>query len=318
MNNSQNCLITKEVVESILNYYGPIGDDNEPLTVNNLVLYQKAFVHESYFIASKHGLSRNDVKMQDLYLPDESNERLEFLGDNTLKYTMGHYLYERFPDEREGFMTKTKIKMEQTKMLHKFAKELNFSKYLLLSAEVEAQTILGPDLGRNTKKFYEDLFEAFIGSIVLDNGEKGVRYANRFGVNVIENTIDFSELLVTNDNFKDSLQKFYQKSKWNTPEYQELTSIGPSYRRIFKRILWIKKEWLDDPTFEVYIPKIKYYTEKRLEEYKLDKEVYTNLFQMYHAKNCWIIGVGSGRKVIDAEQECARESLLNLGISLDF
>lgn len=315
--NIQNVLVRREDVESILNFYGPIGDDHTNLTVKDILNYQKAFVHESYYIASKNISNMGDINGSDLYLPDESNERLEFLGDNALKYAMGRYLFERFPDEREGFMTKMKIKMEQTKTLHKFAKDLNFSKFLLLSEEVEAQAILGPDLGRNTRKFYEDAFEAFIGSIILDNGERGVIYANRFSVNVIENTIDFSELITKNDNFKDSLQKFYQKSKWNTPEYKELSAVGPSYRRIFTRVLWIKKDWLVD-SLEMYIPQLKIYTEKSLMNYKDDKELYKKFYDKYYEEECFLLGVGSGRKVIDAEQECAKESLLNLGISLNF
>ena len=35
MNNPNNCLITREVVENILNYFGGIEDDNSMLKINN-------------------------------------------------------------------------------------------------------------------------------------------------------------------------------------------------------------------------------------------------------------------------------------------
>lgn len=317
MNNARNCLLTTSFVESTLNYYGPIGDDNTQLKVKDLNNYQKAFVHESYYMASKIP-SKHAQKMETVYLPEESNERLEFLGDNALKFVMGNYLYQRFPISREGFMTKTKIKIEQTKTLFRFARDLNFSKYLLLSEEVEAQMILGPDLGRNTKTFYEDVFEAFIGSILIDNGEAGIRYANRFAVNVIENKVDFSELITTNDNFKDSLQKFFQKNKWDTPTYKNLLCIGPTYRRIFKRILWVSRERLFCNDLESKVQELESFTKTCINAFKTNKVVYTAMFDNHHKSGMLILGIGSGRRVIDAEQECAKNSLLNLGISLNY
>lgn len=63
--------------------------------------------------------------------------------------------------------------------------------------------------GRNTFTYYEDAFEAFFGAIVQDFGIEGIIIANKFIENLIENVIDFSELISTNDNFKDSIQRFF-------------------------------------------------------------------------------------------------------------
>jgi dsRNA-specific ribonuclease len=313
MNNKQNCLIKKSDVENILNYYGPIGNNGERLGVNNLELYQKAFVHESYIQACKG----NNVQpsMSELYLPDESSERLEYLGDNTMKYIMGRYLYERFPMEREGFLTTLKIKLEKTKTLHKFAVDLGFSKWLLLSEEVEAHTILSPESGRNTRSFYEDAFESFIGSLVLDNAEWGVVYADRFVRNVIENNIDFSELITKNDNFKDSIQRFFQSNKWNTPEYVQITESGPGYRRLFTRVLFINNSLLD--TSSLVHAKILEYSNTVLSSYKTSPETYRKLFNKvsngYH-----ILGIGTASKVVDSEQLAGKAALLNFDLPLDY
>ena len=156
MNNRRNKVPTKEYIESLLNTYGPIGNDKELLTVKDIDLYRKAFVHESYYQAIKNTV--NNEGMEVLYLPNESNERLEFLGDNILKGVMAKYLYKNFPKHREGFMSTIKIKIEKSCTLSRIAKELGFTKYLLLSEEVESQTILGVDLGRNKSSYYEDAF----------------------------------------------------------------------------------------------------------------------------------------------------------------
>ncbi|ARR75033.1 putative ribonuclease III [Mimivirus AB-566-O17] len=312
MNNKQNCVIAKGDIEAILNYYGGIGDNGEWLEVKDLGLYQKAFVHESYHQACK---SNTDACMSVLLLSDESNERLEFLGDNALKYIMGNYLYERFPTEREGFLTRLKIKLEQTKELHKFAVSLNFSKWLLLSKEVEAHTILSPSSGRNTRSFYEDAFEAFIGSLVLDNSELGIVYASRFVRNVIENSIDFGELIARNDNFKDSIQRFYQSNKWRTPEYTQLVESGPGYRKNFTRVLYIDSKVIDKEAL-VYT-KIRDYSNKILESFKVNPEVYKKMFDKV-TNGYLVLGMGTASKVTESEQLCARDCLLNFDLPLDY
>jgi dsRNA-specific ribonuclease len=174
MENPNNCLITKKDVENILNYFGNIGDNDTYLNINNLEHYQNAFVHESYYQAVQYHFSKNEKKeeLQNCYLPKSSSERLEYLGDHILKSTLGRYLFERFGNEREGFLTKLKIKIEKCSMLHKIGVTLGFKKFLLLSLQVENQTILCIERGRNTPSFYEDAFEAFIGSILVDFGEK--------------------------------------------------------------------------------------------------------------------------------------------------
>lgn len=335
MNNSQNRLITTTEIEDILNYFGNIGNDNERLHVNNRSLYQKAFVHESFMETC------SDICVSELFTPDESYERLEYLGDNTLKFIMGKYLYSRFPNEREHFLTDIKIKLEQTKMLHIFARQLQFSKWLLLSEEVESHTILSPSSGRNTKSFYEDAFEAFIGSLVLDNGEFGVVYASRFVTLVIENIVDFGKLITTNDNHKDSIQRFFQSNKWKTPEYNQITDSGPGYRKLFTRVLFIERKLLD-PDSDVY-DKIKKYSLNVLHSYKTDPVVYKRLFSKITSgitetptglcRDCsctlppktrksgehyFVLGIGTASKGVDSEQICAKEALVNFGLALDY
>lgn len=304
MNNKQNCLVSKKDIEGILNYYS--GGN---VCIKNLDYYQKAFVHESYYIACKNTTT---INTGELYLPEESNERLEFMGDNTLKYIIGMYLYERFPNEREGVLTKTKIKLEKTKMLHKFAVTLNFSKWLLLSEEVEAHTILSAESGRNTKSFYENAFEAFIGSIVLD---QGVECADTFVRDIIENIVDFGELMSQNDNFKDSIQRYFQSNKWHTPKYVALSESGPGYRKLFTRVLFIECSLLDSSAL-VY-SNLNVYTSEVLNLYKSSPELYKELFDKV-SNGYFVLGVGTETKVVEAEQLCAKCGLMNFGLSDDY
>lgn len=333
MNNSNNRLITREEVESILNYYENIGDNDSRLSINELDHYQHAFVHESYYQSVQYYYNGNntsndkdnknikdDKNIKDIifpYIPKESSERLEYLGDHILKAVIGRYLFERFGKEREGFLTKLKIKIERCSMLHKIAVDLGFKKFVLLSLQVENQTILDIDRGRGNFSILEDAFEAFVGSILVDFGERGYIYADRFVRSLIENVIDFSELISKNDNFKDSIQRYFQSLKWKTPVYISLNETGPLYRKVFTRILTINTDQYNQ-IGEYFQDKVKMYTIKIMNEYRIkNPEVYTVLFQKYQNGD-YILGIGFGRKVTNAEQECAKKCLLNLDLDLNF
>lgn len=317
MNNPNNVLITKQEVENILNYFGPIGDNNQPLKINNLEFYQRAFVHESYYQAQQQQNFENELIYIN-YLTKCSSETLEYLGDQILKAILGKYLYDRFGKyEREGFLTKLKIKIEKCSMLHQFAVTLGFKKFLLLSLQIENQTLLDKDRGRNTHSYFEDAFESFLGSIMEDFGSIGYIYSERFLINIIENVIDFSELISINDNFKDSLQRHFQSLKWKTPVYTSINEEGPLYRKVFTRILFINKEQFDtlDNLQQTCIIK---YTEEYMEYYKtLSSDIYNILFKKITDGN-YILCLGSAKKITASEQLAAKQGLLNLQLDVNY
>ena len=319
MDNPHNRLILKEEVEDILNYFENIGDNGKRLTINNLEYYQQAFTHECYYQAVQNQLNKkNDVKNMFInYLPKSSSERLEFLGDHILKTIIGRYLYERFDEEREGFLTKLKIKIEKCSMLHKIANTLGFKRHLLLSIQVENQTIVDLDRGRNTPSYCEDSFEAFVGAILEDFGVDGYIYADRFVRSVIENIIDFAELISKNDNFKDSLQRYFQSLKWKTPIYTTVEELGPIYRRVFTRALFITNQQFTE-LHQTLQKKIHEVTLDILEHYKKNnKNIYNNLLKDVY-NGSFILGIGVGRKVVNAEQECAKNCMNQLGLELNY
>jgi dsRNA-specific ribonuclease len=97
--NSTNTEITLNDVQSILKKYGL------SCPINKLSLFKRAFIHKSYTtsaICDYQVLTPNDGCVP---LSKKSNERLEFLGDGVLELITKYYLYKRFPNENEGFMT---------------------------------------------------------------------------------------------------------------------------------------------------------------------------------------------------------------------
>jgi len=325
MNNCNNILISKNEVENILNYFGNIGQEDENgnkkrLLINNLDHYQRAFIHESYHQSVQNYINCPDqnIPIYINYISKESSERLEYLGDHILKAVLGRYLYERFGSEREGFLTRLKIKIEKCSMLHKIAVTLGFKKFLLLSLQIENQTLLDLDRGRNTPSYYEDAFESFLGSIMEDFGEYGYIYAERFLRNIIENVIDFSELISKNDNFKDSLQRFFQVKKWKTPVYSTINEEGPLYRKVFTRMLIISNEQFNELDTSQQ-KNIKKYTNETLEYYKVHfPKVFLNLYKEIVNENHYILTIGKGRKIISAEQAAAQQGLTILNLDQNY
>jgi len=70
-------------------------------------LYVKALTHRSYL-----EISPEQIK---------SNERLEFLGDSILSLLTAEFLFKKFPDEKEGFLTKIRSHLVDTSSLIKTA-----------------------------------------------------------------------------------------------------------------------------------------------------------------------------------------------------
>ncbi len=309
MNNTKNILISKSDAECILNNLS-----KSKLQISNLEYYQLAFIHESYYQSIQNDIINNNLgniqNYDNLYIPKESNERLEFLGDSVLKSIMGKYLYMRFPNEREGFLTRMKIKIEKTSTLHMFAKRLNFKKFLMLSPQIESSTVINYNRGRNTPSFYEDSFEAFIGAIILDFGDDGFKIAENFITHVIEEFVDFSDLIYTNDNFKDSLQRLFQNKKIPLPIYKTLTTSDKN----FTKILVIDSSYCGE--FKLDLEKIKKLSIDILNSYKTYNEEYDDLFKLLETH--LIIGVGKDKKVVNAEQKCAKNCLNNLNTSLNY
>ena len=109
--NEHNKLITKNQIESILQYCGI----NE--TINNVELYQRAFTHKSY-IEKDDCVKIIENTVNALPLQKKSYERLEFLGDSVVGLIVVGYLYERFFDQNEGVMTRYKSNLVNNHYYH--------------------------------------------------------------------------------------------------------------------------------------------------------------------------------------------------------
>ena len=112
-------------------------------------LYEIAFIHRSATFTLPDGKKVN-------------NERLEYLGDAVLDAILSDYLFEKFPDATEGFMTKIRSRIVNREVLNQLAVSMGINKILISNI-----SSVHP-----TKNLYGDALEALIGSVFLDKGFK--------------------------------------------------------------------------------------------------------------------------------------------------
>lgn len=233
--NKKNKLITKKYVNGVLKKYGV------SYKIKNLENFQQAVTHTSYLIPDlipkklrrvtdkTHFEEAGIIPMVEIKgiipLQTKSYERPEFLGDSVLHLIFADYIYHRFKDQQEGFMTTLRTRMEDKNGLAKLCKVINLNEYILISKLIEING--GRD---NNVSILEDSFEAFICALFE---EAGFDVCKKFVTNLIESSIDISKLLQHNPNYKDILLRLYHQKKWDCPKYFTLNEDGPDHKRQF-------------------------------------------------------------------------------------
>ena len=155
-------------------------------------------------------------------------ERLEFLGDRVLGLIIAEILYNKFPEEKEGELSKRFAYLVNKKTLIEVADYLNLRE-IILTAKNYSQKI------NITDSMLADSFEALIGAIYLDSSFKKIK-------GIIEKLwISKINLQVGSlNNPKSTLQEWCLKKKKNLPEYRIINKKGPDHKPIFKVQLSIK------------------------------------------------------------------------------
>lgn len=211
--NCKNHLLTEEELIELLR------ENGIEQHFHDISIYRMAFVHKSYCTRRNENFVNGNIKCPPdcLALQENSNERLEFFGDSVLNLVVAQYLYERFPESEEGFLTKLRTRLVNGQMLAVLSEKIGLDRYMLISKQIEDNG------GRKNMKILEDTFEAVIGALFLDFGKDGFEMASDFIVTIIENNIDFSELIITNNNYKDLLLKYFQHNMNYLPKFYELS-----------------------------------------------------------------------------------------------
>lgn len=147
------------------------------------------------------------------------NERLEFLGDAVLELAVTEYLFQEYPKKPEGELTSWRAALVNAKILSRIAKAIGFNDFILLSRGEAKES------GKARQYILANIFEAFVGSLYLDQGYKACK-------NFIEKyVIKELSVIVESQLYRDAKSRFQE-------EAQEMTGITPTYK--------VLKEWGPD------------------------------------------------------------------------
>lgn len=176
-----------------------------------LNLFKLAFYHKSTFSNGDYAIS--------------NNERLEFLGDAVLSTIVGEYLFKKYPNSDEGFLTKMRSKIVKRNSLDEIGDKMGLDMYLASYNQTKlSKSMLGNSL------------EALVGAIYIELGYNGTR---RYVVKkILRKYLDIHELEQYDDNYKSQLLEWCQKNGHQI-DYKVLTKYKSDKRDKFKVAVFV-------------------------------------------------------------------------------
>ncbi len=175
-------------------------------------LYLKALRHRSRLI-------------EDHLADTESYEQLEFLGDAVLDLIVTEIIFDYYPDENEGFMTRLRSRMVKEQTLAELSRQLGFDLLIEVGNRVKGQGI------ELKESVLCDIFEAVTGAVYKD---KGLEVTRKFIRTVYSKYVDIDNLSSTHDNYKSLLLEYSQAKKLSIPEYRVISEKGPDHDKTFE------------------------------------------------------------------------------------
>lgn len=180
-----------------------------------LTLFKLAFYHKSM----------NNV---DNAPKNSNNERLEYLGDAVLSTVVAEYLFKKYPNKDEGFLTKMRSKIVKRKTLNDIADKMGLD--MILSSYSQ---------GRMSTSMLGNALEALVGAIYIEWGyDKTKNYIIK---HILMKFLDIHKLEATDDNYKSRLLEWCQKNN-KSINYTTLAKFKMNKRDRFKVAVMIDGE----------------------------------------------------------------------------
>ncbi|MGA0733215.1 MAG: ribonuclease III [Candidatus Nanopelagicales bacterium] len=154
---------------------------------------------------------------------EETNERLEFLGDSVLGIVITEELYQKYPQAAEGELAKLRAAIVNARALADVAREIGLGEFLMLG---KGEEFTG---GRDKSSILADSLEALLGAIYLSHGlDKTAKVILKLFSSIIENSVDLGAAL----DWKTSLSEVMFSKKLGSADYL-ISEAGPDHDKQF-------------------------------------------------------------------------------------
>ena len=184
------------------------------IETSNRSLYRQAFTHSSY---------TNEKKTKTGHY-----ERLEFIGDGVLDLVLADLVYKTYPKLDQGELSKLRIYFVNGVTLTQYARKYHFDQVLLLGKGQKTN-------GGSNDKILEDVFEAFLGAVYLD---QGFDFVYNLLKEIFLEDIKNVSLNVLKD-YKSQLQEFVQADTRNCVTYRCISEKGnPPHTEFVCEVMW--------------------------------------------------------------------------------
>jgi ribonuclease III len=155
----------------------------------------------------------------------EDNERLEFLGDAVIDLVVSEYLMSRFPQAREGDLSKLRAAVVDEAGLASMSRTLGLGELLRLG---RGEEMTG---GREKVSLLADAMEAVIAAVFLDRGLAG---AHALVARFLGDAYAQAEAGTLDRDWKTQLQELGQARHRASPRYRVVAEVGPDHSKVFE------------------------------------------------------------------------------------
>jgi ribonuclease III len=152
------------------------------------------------------------------------NERLEFLGDAVLNLVVGYLLMQRYPELKEGDLSRTRATLVNESQLAEIARTIDLGSHIMLGKG----ELLSNGCEKNS--ILADTFEAVVAAVFLDGGFDA---ANRIVDTHLAPLLEEIHTLSASQDFKSQLQELVQINQQQMPEYSVIAENGPDHDKTF-------------------------------------------------------------------------------------
>lgn len=186
-------------------------------------------------VCERIGYSFSDLSLLDRALTHASlgndgrasYERLEFLGDSILGFTVADYLFGLEPEVPEGELTDRRARLVSREPLATVARDLGLIEVLSVGRGLR-------DSELDSARIQADLVEAVLGAIYVDGGIRPARsYVRRHLLKPAESERRKPVIRKTRDP-KSRLLHLAQSHGLGQPKYELLGTEGPDHERVFR------------------------------------------------------------------------------------